>query len=386
MNMSVLSINGRWATYFTLALLAFIASFLFLPTSKMVNNIFYGLVALPSLLVAILRAKQIRYPNALELAWVILLVIYFVGGALSGDWQYLKHILYVTLFLIAVGILVSPGLFRTAQFARALFWILLLYIVLSAIFYWLTGRYAVGERVLWLPGRMTGPIYTSMWLACCAALVLPFWFRERSWLEMCVGLSLAVFCISYVLQSRSGLVGLVSLLTLLGAWSAAKDVRRVLLIGLAVSLCVLSIWLAADAFPEIARLFARADSGRFELWGLLLGEWKQCGLVSGCGVEHVSSATILGGSPIQHPHNIYLALGLYNGLIALIAFLIVMSMTLYRAWQRNDPWGLYLAIALVSLNFDGSQLIGNPDELWLLVLLPAALIANRRPVASSFGS
>ena len=105
MNMSVLSINGRWANYFTLALLAFIASFLFLPTSKMVNNIFYGLVALPSLLVVILRAKQIRYPNALELAWVILLVIYFVGGALSGDWQYLKHILYVTLFLIAVGLL-----------------------------------------------------------------------------------------------------------------------------------------------------------------------------------------------------------------------------------------------------------------------------------------
>jgi len=28
------------------------------------------------------------------------------------------------------------------------------------------------------------------------------------------------------------------------------------------------------------------------------------------------------------------------------------------------------------LNFDGAKLIGNPDELWPLVLLPAAMIAG----------
>jgi hypothetical protein len=61
----------------------------------------------------------------------------------------------------------------------------------------------------------------------------------------------------------------------------------------------------------------------------------------------------------------------------LLLFLVIMTATLWRAWRRRDPWGLYLAVALCMLNFDGSSLIGNPDELWLLVLLPATLIVNR---------
>ena len=134
--------------------------------------------------------------------------------------------------------------------------------------------------------------------------------------------------------------------------------------------------------PEIASLFARADSGRFELWRILFAEWLDCGLWLGCGVQYASQATILDGAPIQHPHNIYMALGLYSGLVSLLLFLALNALLLRRAWQQRDPWGLYLLVALLMLNFDGSKLMGNPDELWLLVLLPMALIANRRAVAA----
>ena len=99
-------------------------------------------------------------------------------------------------------------------------------------------------------------------------------------------------------------------------------------------------------------------------------------------MQHVTTATILGGAPIQHPHNIFLALGLYSGLVSLVVFLIIVAVTLRRAWLQNDPWGLYLFTALIMLNFDGSKLVGNPDELWLLVLLPMALIDNRRGLDS----
>lgn len=81
--------------------------------------------------------------------------------------------------------------------------------------------------------------------------------------------------------------------------------------------------------------------------------------------------------PIQHPHNIFVSLGLYTGAASLVMFLVVMAMTLWNALRNGDAWGLYLACALLMLNFDGGQLVGNPDELWVLVLLPATMVLGR---------
>ncbi|MCW8155338.1 O-antigen ligase domain-containing protein [Stutzerimonas stutzeri] len=364
--------------YFTLALLIFIASFLLLPTSKMVNNVYYALLALPALGMLLVRwGKDIRPSPALWL-WIALCVWYVLVGALSVDGQYFKHVLYMALFVLLVSQLVDPQPLRTPLFSRGLFWLLGVYVLGSAIVYWLTGRYAPGERVLWLPGRMTGPIYTSMWLACCFALALPTWLSQRRWLELSAAALLAVFCMAYVLQSRSGLVGMLALGALVAGWVVLRRARYLLWLGIAaVLLAGLTLFVMREV-PEVARLFARADAGRFELWRILVGEWLECSLWLGCGMQHVTEATLRGGAAIQHPHNIFLALGLYSGLVSLLIFLALMAVVIRRAWQQRDPWGLYLFTALVVLNFDGSKLVGNPDELWLLVLLPMALIVNRR--------
>lgn len=362
--------------YFTPALLVFLASFLLLPTSKMVNNVYYLLLALPVLGVLLARrGRDIRISPAL-LLWGALCGWYVLIGIGSGDGQYFKHVLYIALFVLLVSQLVDPQLFRAPLFARGLFWILGFYVLGSAIVYWITGRYAPGERVLWLPGRMTGPIYTSMWLACCFALALPMWIAQRRWFELAAAISLAVFCMAYVVQSRSGLVGLLGLGVLIAGWLAVRKARYLLWLAPVGAVVVGLVLFGMREIPEIASLFARADAGRFELWRILAGEWLDCGLWLGCGMQHVTQATISGGSPIQHPHNIYLALGLYSGLVSLFIFLALMAVSLRQAWQRNDPWGLYLLVALLVLNFDGSKLVGNPDELWLLLLLPAALIGN----------
>lgn len=70
-------------------------------------------------------------------------------------------------------------------------------------------------------------------------------------------------------------------------------------------------------------------------------------------------------------------MGLYGGAVALVLFVALMAASLWQAWRVRDAWGMYLACALVMLNFDGSLLIGNPDELWPLVLLPSAMILSR---------
>lgn len=366
--------------YFTPALLIFIASFLLLPTSKMVNNVYYILLALPALGVLLVhKGRDVQSSPALWL-WGALCAWYVLVGVFSADEQYFKHVLYVVLFVLLVSQLVDPQPLRTSLFSRGLFWVLGIYVLGSAIVYWLTGRYAPGERVLWLPGRMTGPIYTSMWLACCFALALPAWLTQRRWLELSAAILLAVFCMAYVLQSRSGLVGMLALAMLLVGWLALRRARYLIWLGggLGLALATGLLLYGMREVPEIASLFARADAGRFELWRILAGEWLSCGLWLGCGMQYTTDATILRGAPIQHPHNIFLALGLYSGLVSLLVFLALMGVVLCRAWQQRDPWGLYLWTALIVLNFDGSKLVGNPDELWLLVLLPMALIINPR--------
>lgn len=373
--------GDRIAGYFTVALLAFIASFLLLPTTKMVNNVFYALLGLPALAVLLARGRRLAQPAPELLLWGGLLAWYAVVGIQSGDGQYFKHILYVALFFLLVSQMVDPGIFRTPLFARGLFWALGVYVLGSTLVYWATGRYAVGERVIWLPGRMTGPIYTSMWLVCCLALALPTWLRERRWVEGGGALALAVFCIAYVLQSRSGLVGIAALLFMTAVYLVVKRTNHGLWLAagilLLASVGLSSLW----QVPEVAGLLMRADSGRFEIWHKLAGEWLDCSIWMGCGVQYETQATYMGGFPIQHPHNIYLSLGLYSGLVSLLFFLALIGQVLRRAWLQRDAWGLYLLVALIMLNFDGSKLVGNPDELWLLVLLPAALIVNRRHVA-----
>lgn len=363
--------------YHALALLVFLASFLLLPTSKMVNNVYYALIALPGLFVLLRKRAHLLPLQRIEWCWIAFFAWTLGVGIGSGDPQFFKHVGYVMLFVASVALLVRPEPLRDARFARGLFWTLLLYVLLSAVYYWMSGRYAVGERVLWLPGRMTGPIYTSIWLASCLALVAPTWIGERRYVEGLLGLCLILFCITFVLQSRSGLVGVAVLTILLGGWHMARAGRSAFLTLALVAIIVVALLSLLAYAGYFEALLRRADSGRFELWDILLADWWNCGLLGGCGLGYETSALILGGNPIQHPHNIFLSLGLYFGLPALLLFLIIMTATLWRAWRRRDPWGLYLAVALCMLNFDGSSLIGNPDELWLLVLLPATLIVNR---------
>ena len=188
--------------YFTPALLVFMASFLVLPTTKMVNNVYYILLALPALGVMLANlGRDIRFSPALWL-WGVMCGWYVFIGVLSADAQYFKHVVYVALFVLLVSQLADPRLFRAPLFSRVLFWVVGIYVLGSAVVYWVIGRYELGERVLWLPGRMTGPIYTSMWLASCFALALPTWLTQRRWQELFAATLLALFCMAYVLQSR----------------------------------------------------------------------------------------------------------------------------------------------------------------------------------------
>ncbi|PYB78604.1 O-antigen ligase domain-containing protein [Pseudomonas soli] len=369
--------NRTSRRYFSAALIVFLASFVLMASSKWTNNIFYAFIALPGLVFLVKERGAGLFNDKLGLAWLLFLLWFLVPAAIAGDGQFYKHIAYVALFVFAVAGLTNQGFFRSEVFARALFWIICLYIFGYSAFAYLTGIYALGERVSLMPARMQNVIYTSIWLLCALALAMPGWLHRRRWIEAFAAVALSVVAITFVLQTRTAMVGAAFLFAAWACWALWRFPRVAgsWLLVFAV-LGGIALWLVKD-MAWFHSLFERGDSYRGELFHVMVGEWQNCGWMVGCGVEFHTDKLLSGTMPIQHPHNIFVALGLYTGGVSLVLFLVIVAMTLVQAVRLRDPWGMYLACALVMLNFDGSKLIGNPDELWPLVLLPAAMVLGR---------
>lgn len=364
-------------SYFAVATAVFLLSYVLMASSKWTNNIFYAFIALPGLVFLIKERGAGLRQQALAWAWLVFLLWFLVPAGIAGDGQFSKHILYVGLFVFIIAALVEPGFFRSPLFVRGMFWILCAYIYGFAAYSYLTGIHAVGTRVDLVPARLQNVIYASIWLLCSLALAFPLWVQRRSYFEAAAAVVLALVGIAFVLQTRTALVGAVFLFglwALYGIWRFPKYG----LVGLVVGVLALGLvfWIIHDEAWFLG-LLARGDSYRIELFQIMIGEWRNCGWLLGCGIEFKTEQLLGGFMPIQHPHNIFIAFGLYTGAVSLVMFLVLMVATLVHAWRNRDPWGLFLAPALVMLNFDGSKLIGNPDELWPLVLLPAAVILGR---------
>lgn len=364
--------------YFTAVLLVFLASFLVLPGTKAVNNVFYVFLAMPALVMLLLGKAQRPPMTALLGIWAAFfawMALYVIGVEI----QLFRHFLYTALFCAAVWLWVDWHCFDNLQLFRVFFWSLITYVIGSAVFYWLTGQVDVGERVLLLPSRMEGPILTSMLIVSCFALLLPEWLRNRHWLEMSAGFLAVLFCAGFVLQSRTGLVGVFVLLAAMYVWvfwRADWLGRSAALLSAALLLLAgVGVFQYSDVAAE---LVDRADSARFELWQQYFSHWLECGPLLGCGVEYMAGVRIFTGELVHHPHNIFLAIGFRYGVPGLVLFILAMLTTLWQAWKQRNPWGGYLMIALFMLNFDGRELISSPHEVWLLVLLPSMLIAAQQ--------
>ena len=374
----MVTVPDKASRYFTTVLLLFIGGFVVLPTAKMVNNVYYALMLLPTCLVPVTKwGRSLAVTPEIGFWFALLAWSAFIGAQSNEPAHHIKDVLYVGCFVFATSHYVSADFFRTSLFARIQFGAIALYIVGATLLYWITGKYAVGEKVLWLPSRLDGPNFTSMCVAASFALALITWVRERRFVELFSGLAGALFITVYALQSRSGVIGLAFVGVAYGAYFVARGKRYAKIVSISLTAATIVIVTAAASIPKIGALFARKDAFRFEIWHAIIADWNRCGLWLGCGLDFHSSVILSSGGPIFHPHNMFLAWGVYSGLIALLLFCTLMGLTLYRSWVKRDAWGLYLATALFCLNFDGSKLIGNPDELWLLVLLPAALIINQ---------
>lgn len=366
--------------YFLYALLLFLLSFLILPTSKMVNNVYYVFLALPAFYYIVFKKFSIYRLSLVFVFWIALLLVSIVSGFVyDAGMQYYKHILYVFLFLTICAFLIKGDLFYKESFFRISFWVVIFYVVVSTVFYWVAGKYDVGERVIWLPSRMSGPIYTSMLISALFSSALPAWINNKSYYETLLAISVSLFCMSFVLQSRSGIVALLFVTFVYIAYLlyARYGIKYIFLFFVGSFFAVGLLLFFSESIPALNKLVSRADAGRFELWSQLLKDFKDCNKFLGCGPGFESERLIRNTYPILHPHSIYFSLLVYTGILSLIIFLLIVLLVLYEAFVECNYWGLYLLSSVVALNFDGSHIIGNPDELWVLLLLPVFMIMGK---------
>lgn len=313
---------------------------------------------------------------------------------MEASWDYVKHIFYGALFLLSTSRFIDPTPFRSKRFASGLFWTVLVYAFISLALKWISGQYTFGVRINDLISRMRGS-YTSVWLVACLALALPHWIRSKRVWEAIPAFIFTFGAISFIFQSRGGIVTFAAFsffATIIGIRISPRVTLRLL----AIAICALiPIFFALDAVnvavdtslygkidtTVLQGLIQRSDAFRFEIWPKLLLDWQSCGWWQGCGTAFknkiLHNGSIYIASP--HTHNIFLAFGFYNGLFALLFFLSSCFFTLKTAWKNHDPWGAYLFTALIGLCFDGSYILGSPDETWLLILLPVGLLASPKP-------
>jgi len=363
--------------YFTLALVFFVLSYVFLPSSKAVNNFFYLFLALPGLFFLVKRFAPEFKANLLALVWAVFFLWLLLAVFSVKDLQYLKHLLYVVLFCSVVAFFVDYRIFRRFELDALFFAVFLAYVFFSILYYWAFDVYPVGAGVSFLPMRLSGITYASIVLVAFFALITVPLMQRGKWLLFLSGFFLVLFCVSYALQSRAGVLGAFTVLggALLYYLFRGKHwfyKLAAVFFALAVALC--TVWLFSSD-PVFARLLERADSGRFELWQAYFQAYLDCRLWLGCTTEQLSGITIYNGTvAIEHPHNIFFSVLLYHGWIGFALFVLVIGLTLREAWRQKNPWGVFLLVSLLMLQFDGSRLVNQPNELWLLIFLPCMLI------------
>lgn len=368
---------GSVEGYFSWMLLLFILAFIWLPSSKAANNFYYAFLALPAILMFVLGRRGAVRSTFLLWLWVVFLSWMLIAFVQVQTLQYAKHWLYVTIFCGLTLLLTDYRFFRRQWVLLGVFYALIVYVLLSTLYLWYSGAYEAGMRVGDMPMRLSGPTYGSIVLVAFFALAVTESVRRSQWVALGVSAVLVVFATGYVLQSRAGVLGAFILIGLVCAycfWHAAQWQQRLVLV-LCILLLAAGLWWLFDTVDAFKLLIQRADSGRFELWQAHYQAFLECRVWLGCAPAHFEDISISNGQVlILHPHNILFSVLLYHGWVGFFIFLVILSLSLLTALQQRNPWGLFLLLSLLMLMFEGSGLINQPNELWLLIFLPCMLI------------
>jgi hypothetical protein len=341
------------------------------PTSKLANIGFYLVVLLPMVLAAPLLIKDTEYVSYIRpfiiiiTAWLLLMVI-----GLDAEWgmfgKKLRHAFYVLVFISAIYFTLSSRLVSVNKIIAYIFWLTVAYSIVSmAIYYGWYGRSFSARLIPVL--RLDSPIFVADILSVFGVSLIYLMFQKESYLQVLVTLAV-ILSLQYFYNARSALVGLCFGLFIMLFLSNVKHKKVILL----VTFILLVSYVAVSAY--YGNLLNRGVSYRIDIWLSGIEKALDCNLWFGCGFGDDRGVVIDDGLVFQHAHNIFIVHLINTGIVGALGLLIPLAYILVKGWQVKSAMSFGLFAGIITLFFDGNELITNPDALWLIFWLPVAQV------------
>jgi len=352
-----------------------ICSFFILPDATSVRLLFYCFITIPSLfLISQIKISQ-HAKFGLQKSLLVLMIAILLASSLHHD--LLKQIKYVgilILFYFAVSRLDVSNLkdvWRVAWFFLA---ITFAYILINMLLKSQTNEYGLGQRLSHLSGKISNPIFVTDFMAIMLAAITALSLKLQKFRSLILAHFLVLLFSLLVLQSRSIIPVWIAILGL-----TILDIRLVngqykyIMVSLLLLLAFITAFILMNTDIGAA-ILQRGDSYRLEIWSAYIAAARECGVVVGCGNLDKFQFIAKDGLRISHAHNIFIAYFFKYGLIGLIPLLSVVVWAVYYGLKKI-PWAAWMLIAgVVSLSFDGNNILKRANETWLIFHLPLAII------------
>ncbi|XKY15759.1 O-antigen ligase family protein [Stutzerimonas stutzeri] len=349
-----------------------------LPDRSIYHKVYYGLVCLPALIMALARPSMLRplvrdpifIAFAAFIVWVWLSIVWTDA---SESWTSLaKWPLYVILLFVAFTLLQRHNLsrfFTAVHVAAVIFCLCTLYALVEGAPLLSTGFRLIGTGALSNPllsSHLFG-FFTVFWLVSTAMR------SSRASSFLFNGAATAVMLVAVLASgSRTPLLAL----TFTSLWLCLLRPNRQTLTLIAMA--ILGSAILFTYTPEL--LLSRGLSYRPEIWQQALGLIQQHPWV-GHGYNTPIAIPIEGiGMTFSEPHNFALSV-LHNvGIVGFLPWVLMQALALWIGWCNRHDWRFVLASAWMMYGIfaaltEGGSILSRPKEHWFLLWIPLATMA-----------
>lgn len=338
------------------------------------NQLYYVLLALPALVLVVLRPPLLRelVSSRIVLPFLVFSAFTLISISWSGTddnlASLLKRPLYITLLIVAAIAVQQTQPQRVRQiFIASMATAVVAGAVSLIVFLQGNEPRLLGYGALFNP-LLTSHVYGFFLAMAIAALLCA---REGFAIALVVA-TLVLAAVILATGSRTPLLGIGA--TML--WLAVLAGGRRGLIALAIT-AVAALFIVT-LFPDL--LGSRGLSYRPEIWREAVHQIAEHPLL-GHGFDHPMEILVQGlDLAIRDPHNMILAVLYYEGVVGLVLWLWLYGAALVTCWrQRHDAAVLICSATLIyglaASMTEGGAFLARPREHWFLIWIPFALLA-----------